>query len=182
MLGKHHSEETKRKISEAHLALPRKEQGKQLKMPLRWWQTSGFSERTHSVRSRRKMSVSQTGRRHSLATKAKIGAANSHREWSPESRERMACSVSRYWAKWPRPKTSLEKALHRLLRRAGFDFLCQQQFGRCLVDFYVPNYGLVFEADGKRWHQDKGAEEKRNEYLIEQGAEAVIHLTEDDLL
>ena len=82
-----------------------------------------------------------------------------------------------------RKPTVLEFALQLLLEDAGFEYEAQKQYGRYCVDFWVPEYRLVFEADGSFWyhHQDIEREAKRDEYLLRQGAIGVVHFDEKDL-
>jgi len=58
---------------------------------------------------------------------------------------------------YSRAPTSLEYALQMLLEDAGLSFEAQRQFGRYIVDAYVADGNLVFEADGQfwYWHKDK---------------------------
>jgi very-short-patch-repair endonuclease len=77
----------------------------------------------------------------------------------------------------------LEHQLRELLKQSGLEFQEQVRFGRYVVDAWVPELGLVFEADGQFWyhHQDKDREARRDGYLVERGVTAVIHLDDDDL-
>ena len=104
---------------------------------------------------------------------------------NPNLRKKIAESVAKahtrgdYW----RSPTNLEYALQLLLEDAGFEYEVQRRFGRYVVDAYVSNRNLVFEADGSFWyhHKDKVREAKRDAYLIDKGVSAVIHLDEHDL-
>lgn len=84
---------------------------------------------------------------------------------------------------YSRAPTGLEYALQMLLEDADLEFEAQRRFGRYVVDAYVPNRNLVFEADGQfwYWHKDKKREAKRDEYLRSSGVGAVVHLTDEDL-
>ena len=140
--------------------------------------------KTHSLETKAKMSVSALGKPKSLDHRRKLADASRRRTgWhhSPETRRKQAKETARYISQYPSPKTSLEHALARLLTEAGFEFEEQKKFGRCVVDAYDPENGLVWEADGTYWHQDKNYEVKRDSYLLSQGVAAVIHLTEKDL-
>ncbi len=100
---------------------------------------------------------------------------------SIEVKRKIAVGVASYSARFPKEKTPLEYSLSRLLTKIGFEFEEQKWLGRCVVDAYDPENGLVWEADGAYWHQDKEKERARDAYLIEHGVSAVIHLSEDDL-
>lgn len=75
MLGRKHSEETKRKMSEA-------KQGKKNY----WW------GKRHTMESRRKMSEAQQGRKFSLEHRRKISEAMKGRKLSPEHRQNIRIS------------------------------------------------------------------------------------------
>lgn len=104
---------------------------------------------------------------------------------TPEVRAKQAEAAARNHAAgiYFRGPTSLELALRGLLQTAGLEFEEQVRFGRYVVDAWVPSHGLVFEADGSFWysHKDKEREARRDAYLMNRGAIAVIHLTEEDL-
>jgi very-short-patch-repair endonuclease len=75
----------------------------------------------------------------------------------------------------------MEKALAWVLDQGGLVYEKQKRFGRCVVDFWLPDEQLVFEADGDFWHQDKEKEARRDEYLTQRGALAVVHIRTKDL-
>ena len=77
--------------------------------------------------------------------------------------------------------TSLEHALSLLLQDAGLEFEAQKQFGKYTVDAWIPSHQLVFEADNGYWHSLRDDQEKRDSSIIEAGAIAVIHLSDEDL-
>ena len=103
-----------------------------------------------------------------------------------EAKTKIAIGIAKAYAQgayWHNGPTYLEYALQLLLEDAGFEFEAQKRFGRYVVDAYVPSRNLVFEADGMFWnhHKDKIREAKRDKYLVDKGATAVVHLTEADL-
>lgn len=97
----------------------------------------------------------------------------------------MAEAAGRRWERegFVRGPTSLERKLYALLEGAGFKVERQRRFGRYVVDAWLPEQSLVFEADGMFWyhHQDAEREACRDSYLIDHGAVAVVHLTDEDL-
>lgn len=112
-----------------------------------------------------------------------------HRPDSPEHKAAISRAQLRSYEQgtrknrgWRDP-TSLEQAMALLLQDAGLEFEAQVRFGRYVVDAWVPSHGLVFEADGMFWyhHQDKEREAWRDEYLIQRGVVAIVHLDDDDL-
>ncbi len=103
---------------------------------------------------------------------------------SAEHKRKLAEAAGKRMSKdYSRKLTSLEYALQMLLEDAGLNFEAQVRFGRYVVDAYVADRNLVFEADGQfwYWHKDKEREAKRDEYLQSAGIDAIIHLTDEDL-
>jgi very-short-patch-repair endonuclease len=117
------------------------------------------------------------------AAAQKGGDAVRGRPRSEDVRSRIAIGVSiaRANGVYANHRTELERNLSRLLSESGLQFEEQVRFGRHVVDAWVPERALVFEADGAYWHQDKEREAQRDAYLIERGALAVVHLTDEDL-
>ena len=166
---------------------------------------SGFADRTHTVEARAKIGAAKNhlGKSHDAKMRRLISNATklAMRKLSKVSRNRMieggrngglipkpagfgekvAEGLTRYMSQFPKPQTPLERALISLLEGAGFAVDEQVRFGRYIVDIYDPENGLVWEADGTFWHQDKKKEKTRDEYLLERGVAAVIHLSEQDL-
>ena len=120
-----------------------------------------------------KEKISRSGTRHSEATKQQMSL--SHRGMIYTHKKSCLCAFHSI------PVTVLEYALQMLLEDAELEFEAQVRFGRYTVDSYVSSRNLVFEADGSWYHQDKEREQKRDNYLIEKGALAVVHLDEHDL-
>ncbi len=100
---------------------------------------------------------------------------------SPEMRERVVVGAAKWIAHWPKKPTNLEIALYKLLDMAAYRYERQKRFGRYVVDAYVPEINVAFEADGSFWHQDKLRERIRDKRLCE-SVKTVIHLGERDLL
>jgi very-short-patch-repair endonuclease len=146
----------------------------------------------HSLEVRERLRIASTGRKHSAETRAKISAGRKGMntgyhgggrprglKHSDESREKMARAFANRSRKYS--DTWMEKALALLLDQGGLVYEKQKRFGRCVVDFWLPDEQLVFEADGDFWHQDKEKEARRDEYLTERGALAVVHISTCDL-
>lgn len=79
--------------------------------------------------------------------------------------------------------TQIELRLYQLLECAGYRVERQVRFGRCVVDVWLPNEQIAFEADCMFWyhHQDAKREARRDSYLISKGVLAVVHLKDEDL-
>jgi len=139
-----------------------------------------------SDKARANISAGQMGHPVTAETRAKISASHMGFKASPATRAKMAEAAARRHAAgvYFRGPTKLELALRGLLTSAGFNFQEQVRFGRYVVDAWVPSRRLVFEADGSFWyhHQDKEREARRDAYLMDRDAVAVVHLTEEDLI
>ena len=61
--------------------------------------------------------------------------------------------------------TDIEKIIFNLLKENDFKFVFQFPI-RCkfgyIVDFYLPKYNLIIEADGEKWHNKKRDNAKTN--------------------
>lgn len=71
--------------------------------------------------------------------------------------------------------------MYRLLEGAGYCHIPEKRFGKYIVDAYVEEFQLGFEADGAFWHTDEEREAVRDQYLARRGV-IVIHLSEEDLI
>ncbi len=135
-----------------------------------------------SDETKQKLRVANLGKKLSEETKRRIGKASKQAWKNPETRRRM---IKALHGRQKAVRTSLELALRRMLREAGFIFEEQKSFHIFVVDAYVPSHKLVFEADGSYWHElnerrNPGYHERRDKFLLTQ-ASAVIRLTEHDL-
>lgn len=107
------------------------------------------------------------------------------KDWSlsADARRRIAEGRAAWLSQqgFPWPETPLETALYKLLACARIECMAQKQMGRYVVDAYDPENGIVWEADSTYWHRDHERETVRDQYLLNYGVAAVIHLGEDDL-
>ena len=72
MYGRHHSEETKRKMRESHIGKTHSEESKRKMSEIKTGNNNHFYGRKHSEESKRKMRESHIGKTHSEETKRKI--------------------------------------------------------------------------------------------------------------
>lgn len=139
-----------------------------------------------SPEHRAKMSAALKGHVNSAEARAKMSAAHRGKRFSPEHRAKMSESARRRLSRGGlRGLTSLERALYVMLYSAGFHVIAQQKIGRSVVDAWVPEYGLAFEANGEPWHtwneaKRPGYHERRTKALNKLGVH-VINLTATDL-
>lgn len=128
-----------------------------------------------SSETRRLLSVAQKGKPRTL----------SHRDGCHCAR----CDVgtrARIAASQPGPKASpksgtrIEQILVGFLRAAGYAVEEQRRFGRCVVDAYLPERHVAFEADGEYWHgrpERVAADERRDGYLLREHGLPVVRMT-----
>jgi len=122
------------------------------------------------------------GKKASEETRKKLSV--SHMGYIPSeiTREKIAEAAARQFSAYPFPRTKLEVALYWLLATAGYCYSPQKQFGRYVVDAYLPIENLAFEADGEYWHNRPGAKErdsKRDQYLKSKfGLVEIVHIEE----
>jgi very-short-patch-repair endonuclease len=192
MRGRHHTDETKRILSEKNKGI----------------RTAPFDEQ-----HRKHLSEAATGR---VGTNNGKTFSKEHREkirvakqGVPQSEEHRA-NVQAYWANFT-PEERAEKTSHLALvapglhstsieimvweelTSRGIQFEKQKRIGRYIVDIYVPNDNLIIEVDGCWWHgcsqcgynteKDqtiRSKNEQRTAYLEKKGY-LVSHIWEHDL-
>lgn len=76
--------------------------------------------------------------------------------------------------------TDIERIL-RSLFSAYPDAQYEVCFGRYRVDAYIPSLHIAFEADGEYWH-DANRDGERDAYLMEQFGLSVVRLTGTELM
>lgn len=161
--------------------------------------TSGWN---HSEESKKLMSEKRKGIKISPEAIAKTAATNKGRKYpeqsvrmmgnqlakalkgrkqDPEFAKRRLEGTAKFFEKWNRPYTKLEKQLYSMLIETGYSFIPQKCFGTRIVDAYLPDLNMVFEADGSYWHKDEEKKMIRDNYLISKGVCSIIHLDEHDL-
>jgi very-short-patch-repair endonuclease len=127
MKGKHHSEETKRKISELHIG------------------------KHHSEKSKRKMSLIKIGKLKSEETKRKISETWNKPEYKQFARERRIKIIL------PQKDTSIEVKIQNFLKQLGITFFTHQYIKEIehgyQCDIFIPSMNLVIECDGDYWHK-----------------------------
>lgn len=148
-LGKHHSNETKEKLSS-------------------WIRTEEIKnkigqksrERWEDKDYRERMIIAHTGKKQTEESNRKRSEKlKGHAHWggmsgkkhSSETKEKMKDSASkrRIHAK----ETYLEKNVREILEELNFSFVQEKYFkGIGAVDFYLEDYRLVIECDGEYWH------------------------------
>ena len=86
---------------------------------------------------RRKLSISNTGRTHNLATRLKL-------------REHALSRVETCSGPWK--DTFIELALQKELTDRGIPFVTSKRILGYIVDIFIPSHNLVIEADGCWFH------------------------------
>lgn len=127
--------------------------------------------------------LTDTDTRVMLGSKKRADAMRG-RKLTPEHKRKIGEGISKIIAErgFPWPPTPLEFSLDLLMQDTGFSYEAQVKIGRYIVDAWVPEYQIAFEADGGNWHKDRKRDTIRDKYLVEEkGVEAVIRLNEKDL-
>jgi very-short-patch-repair endonuclease len=130
LTGHTHSEETRRKISEAA-----KRQHAEGRVSPKW---------------------DRTGVPHSEETRAKMreGARRFRESMSEEAYREHIVQRNTKAFKWKKP-SGLELQVASMLRAMGVEFVAQHPIFKYTVDFYVPSENLVIEVNGCWWHRCK---------------------------
>lgn len=111
----------------------------------------------------------------SLAHRRKVQANNAYREHLRRSAAHARSFVRKDY-------TSIEHILYRLLRQAEFTYISQYCLEPYVVDAFLPDYNLAFEADGKYWHRNLQTHDAaRDAYLFRRYGVTVVGLSEDEL-
>jgi len=115
-----------------------------------------------------------------------------HQRHTTESRARISASVRKQWARGNLPGrrragTRPEQVMAALLEWAGVRFEAQRQFGRYVVDFYLPDSRAVIEVDGEYWHKrneqrNQGYQARRDQFLLDTGVVSIHHVTDGQLV
>jgi very-short-patch-repair endonuclease len=77
--------------------------------------------------------------------------------------------------------TDIEKAMSKILDDLGFTYYEQYGMHPYIVDFYLPEFMIVVEADGKVWHS-KRKDRKRDLKLMGEYKVRVLHFTDEEIL
>ncbi len=141
MTGRKLSEETKTKISNAH-------KGKRM-----------------SKEAKRKMSIAKQNM--SAETKRKIGEVQKGRVFSDEHKRKLSdirlkgIASGRIKLSWKYFNTSIELAIESELNKNKINYIKQYPInGVGIVDFFLSDFNLIVECDGKYWHNKKDRPQK----------------------
>lgn len=197
---KKHSEETKRKMSEARKAHYANMTPEERKFELRNFIKAGQTNavgRVVSKETREKLSKLQMGR---IKTKEEIKKLsdslkghvpwNKGRNWTEEEKDRIRKGVIRsgkyglnnILSNYP---TSIEIKVGKQLKDYGVRYIYQKPIcnGHFIVDFYLPEYKLVVECNGDYWHsrpERKERDKELEEYVLSKGKD-ILWLWEHEI-
>lgn len=80
------------------------------------------------------------------------------------------------------PETNIEKIVREALQKRNIKFIEQYPMKVGFIgDFFLPDYNIIIEADGERWHTDKKRERFRD-YMISRIGIKVVHFKGDDII
>lgn len=185
-LGHKHTDEQKKKISEALKGRKlRPAHAKAIKKALTpkiikqrtenikaAWTEQRRIEFGEQMRKRWAQLSKETRKKH--AEKSSKGMKDVWQKRSIVEREKLLDVL----AKNHRP-TETEKKVASYLKRRGIVFVQQHRFGNAVADIYIPKLKLVIECDGS-YHR-RGVNQRQNEKLEKHGLH-VLRLRDEDLL
>ncbi len=81
-------------------------------------------------------------------------------------------------------RTNIEKEIEKILINNKINFVFQYPI-RCkfgyIADFFLPDYNLIIECDGERWHKNKLRDNHKTHYLIGKGYK-ILRLKGNEIL
>lgn len=122
-------------------------------------------------------------RRKHLSEKSKINTNFSKIEWTPERRKQQSDKKKAFYRDHPEKhpnrllannKISMsypERLIFERLQSLGWKFEHQKRILHFFVDFYLPDYQILLEVDGERWH-DKDRDRMREQKILAELPEA----------
>lgn len=139
--GKKRSEDTKRKISKAHM---------RMKKP--WVTNVSKVGIKFSEEHKEKLSIAHLGKKHSEETKLKLRLISLGIKQSEETKKKNSLwHIQNPNRKFK--KTAIELKIKSLLDSLKINYFSQHPLGNItIVDFYIPEKNLVIECDGCYWH------------------------------
>lgn len=199
--GKHHSEETKQKMSLSHIGRETWNKGltniyseeTKIKMGNGWrGKTSNRSGKSHTQETKKKLSIIHSREKHynfgkhlSEETKIKIGLANKGHIMSEEQKNKL--KKVRAKLVLPMKDTTIEVKIQNFLKELNMNFLTHQYIKdiehgyQC--DILIPSMNLVIECDGDYWHKypiGNDLDHIRTKELLDKGFK-VLRLWESEI-
>lgn len=175
--GKHHSEETKQKMSLSHIG--RETWNKGL--------TNIYSEETKIKMGNgwRGKTSNRSGKSHTQETKIKIGLANKGYIMSEEQKNKL--KKARAKLVLPMKDTTIEVKIQNFLKELNIEFFTHQYIKEIehsyQCDILIPSMNLVIECDGNYWHKypiGNDIDHIRTKELLDKGFK-VLRLWESEI-
>jgi len=185
--GDKHTEETRRKISEAKKGKTFSDEHKRKISEAHKGRISCMEGKHHTEETRRKISEANEGRRYILSkeTRRKMSEAKKGKTFfSEETRRKMR--VARATQILPVKDTKIEVKIQNFLKELGITFFTHQYMNiehgyQC--DILIPSLNMVIECDGDYWHKYPTGTDNdhvRTKELIEKGFK-VLRLWEHEI-
>jgi len=78
---------------------------------------------------------------------------------------------------------NVSRLVPAMVKRRGFFYFREYQFGRYTADFYLPVHNIVIECDGVYWHASPQVKERdaRKDKALELLGITVFRFNEDDI-
>lgn len=178
------SDETKQKISQANKGMIGPNRGKRLSEETKKKLSIIGTGRHLSEEIKRKMSQSQIGHKTSNETKKKMSEIAKRENLSDQTRKKMREKRLLQKHTWT---TSIEIKIRDFLTTLNIEFISHKPIINislpCQCDIYIPQYNLIIECDGNYWHHYPDGREIdhiRTKELIEKGYK-VLRLWESEI-
>lgn len=197
MYGKHHSEETRTKMSESRLKRKqrlgylnshetRKKIGEAKKGQVTWMRGKHHTEEAKNKlreNARINPNYGTRGKHRSEETRKKIGEANKGKpSWNkgkhfiPSEETRRKLKIARAKRVIPMRDTKIEVKIQNFLKQLGITFFTHQYIKEIehgyQCDIFIPSLNMVIECDGDYWHKyptGKEIDHIRTSELIQKG-------------
>ena len=192
MYGKHHTLESRKKISLGHLGLKQSKESIRKRLEKTKGNKPNLGKHWKlSKETKRKMSESLKGNTRNLGKhfseehKRKIGEGNKGKKHSEESRKKI--SKARAKQIFPVKDTSIEVKIQNFLKQLNIEFFTHQYIKEIehsyQCDILIPSMNLVIECDGDYWHKfpiGNDLDHIRTKELLENGFK-VLRLWENEI-
>ena len=185
LAGKHHSEETKRKISEALKGKHRSEETKRKCSEANKGQAPWSKGKHLSEETKRKISESRRGQHLSEEHKRKIAEANKGKKWGPRSEEARRKMSEAARNQKPQYRSKGEKELVSFIKSIYNGVVLENDrelLNGWELDVYLPELKLAFEYNGDFWHSILEKRDRDVQKIIRCHAKGVelFHIWESD--
>lgn len=195
MYGKHHTEKTKRKMSEATKGkiftkehcrnISKALKGRKLSEEHRKKVSESLKGKHRNFSEEHKRNISESSKGKILSEEHKRKISENHigmkgKKHSKETKMKIVQSLANYWKE---NLSSIEIAIHKILDSLNIKYRIQFPIKNWLIDIYIPNKNLIIECNGNYWHSfpERIKRDKRLEDYAKENGYKLIWLWENDI-